>query len=250
MGSYEHRVHALLTDGPYVPLPINRSTINAVFDVSLQNHEEVKNFLDSLVLRNEAPENAAEYLMAHIGRELTDLFFRPYTRKMWAMDLEEVDAAVVKRIPIRYDDEDRYFPSDMFQMLPKHGYTNLFTRILDHPNIRVALEQPFDAGMLAGYAHTFSSAPIDEHFGFAFGPLPYRSIKFHHRDELAAIDEVAPTVNFTDYGSFTRETDWGETTGPSHRWRRDDHGDAGGALRLPRQWDGTLLSAEDQRWPL
>ena len=100
---YEHRVSVALASGAFVPLPINRQTINTVFDEKLRN--------------------AAEYLASQIGETLTDLFFRPYTRKMWALDLEDMAAAVVRRIPLRHDDEDRYFPDDQFQMLPRDGYT-------------------------------------------------------------------------------------------------------------------------------
>ena len=69
-----------------------------------------------------------EYLDSQIGVELTDLFFRRYTKKMWSMDLEEMDTAIVKRIPIRYDHESRYFPNDKFQIMPKNGYTSIFQK--------------------------------------------------------------------------------------------------------------------------
>jgi UDP-galactopyranose mutase len=212
---YEHRVEAALPDGRHVPLPVNRRTINAVFGVNLADAAAVQEFLARQAVPIAQPANAAEHLMAHIGRTLTDLFFRPYTRKMWALDLEELDAAVVQRIPIRSDDEDRYFPNDRFQMLPRDGYTAIFADIFDHPNIRVRLGETFDRAALAGYAHCFNSMPIDEYFDDAFGPLPYRSIRFHHTD-IASHDAPmhAATLNFTDAGKFTRETDWSRL--PNH----------------------------------
>jgi UDP-galactopyranose mutase len=156
--------------------------------------------------------------MARIGRELTDLFFRPYTRKMWALDLEDMDAAVVKRIPIRFDDEDRYFADDRYQLLPRDGYAAAFRSILDHPNISVSLSVPFDRAMLAGYRACFNSMPIDEFFDFAHGALPYRSIRFYHRAEPVGFGGArAAVVNFTDAGRFTRETDWSRL--PGHRLR-------------------------------
>jgi UDP-galactopyranose mutase len=206
---YEHRVQARLPTGALVPLPINRQTINAVFDVALQTEAEVQDFLRRQAVPVANPANAAEYLAAHIGRVLTDLFFRPYTRKMWELDLEDMDAAVVKRIPLRTDDEDRYFPTDIFQALPRDGYTALVHAILDHPNIRILLSETFDPSMLAGIAHCFNSMPIDEYFDNAYGPLPYRSIRFHNDERPAeyALGSAA-TVNYTDNGRFTRQTDW------------------------------------------
>jgi UDP-galactopyranose mutase len=182
-----------------------------VFGVSLADEAAVRAFLAQQAVPCAAPRNAAEHLMANIGRTLTDLFFRPYTKKMWAMDLEELDAAVVKRIPIRYDDEDRYFPSDAFQMMPADGYTALIGAILDHPSISVRVGEAFDRAMRRDFAHCFNSMPIDEYFDFALGPLPYRSIRFHHAEHDAASHRAAAaTVNFTDDGPFTRETDWSQ----------------------------------------
>jgi UDP-galactopyranose mutase len=163
-----------------VPLPVNRTAINQVFRLRLRNEQAVRAFLRGQAEVDPAPANAAAFLNASIGRVLTDLFFRPCTRKMWALELEEVDAAVVKWISIRFDDENRYFPDDRFQMMPRDGYTRLFETMLDHPRIAVTLNQAFDATLVDGYAHCFKSMPIDEFFDSRFGPPPYRSIRFHH----------------------------------------------------------------------
>jgi UDP-galactopyranose mutase len=211
---YEHRVQALLPDGRCVGLPVNRNTINEVFGLSLNDGAEVQAFLQTQARPIPQPANAAEYLAARIGVVLMDLFFRPYTRKMWGLDLEDIDASVVKRIPLRYDEEDRYFPDDCFQMMPRFGYTRLFENILDHPRIRVRLREAFDVGMLPGYGHCFNSMPIDVFFDYRFGPLPYRSIRFHHH--TVPFDHSlgsATTINFTDDGPLTRETDWSRLPG-------------------------------------
>jgi UDP-galactopyranose mutase len=216
---YEHRVQALLPNGRCVGLPINRATINDVFGLSLNNSDAVRAFLRTQALAIAEPANAAQYLAANIGVVLSDLFFRPYTKKMWGLDLEDVDASVVKRIPLRYDNEDRYFPDDSYQMMPRFGYTRLFEAILDHPHIRVHLDESFQLKMLRGYAHCFNSMPIDAFFDYRIGQLPYRSIRFHHH--TVSFDHSrgsATTINFTDSGPWTRETDW--TRIPGHVVRR------------------------------
>jgi UDP-galactopyranose mutase len=208
--AYKHRVTALLPDGrTFVPLPINRRTINMVFGSALRCEDEVRAFLVRLAVKFDQPHNAAEYLASQIGSELTDLFFRPYTKKMWGLDLEDMHASVVKRIPLRFDDEDHYFPADKFQIMPRDGYTAMVTRVLDHPKIKVMVATPFEKAMLADYCYCFNSMPIDEYFDAIFGPLPYRSIRFHHREERFE-DGVGETsvINFTDESRFTRQTDW------------------------------------------
>jgi len=216
---YEHKVTALLADGRHVPLPVNRTTLNAVFGVNLRDEEEVRRFLAGQAEQVGEIRNARDHLHAGIGRTLTDLFFAPYTKKMWQLDLHEVEAVVVRRIPIRADDEDRYFPRDRFQFLPTDGYGKMFERILAHPDIAVELRTPFRHEMLAAHLHCFNSMPIDEFFDCDLGALPYRSIRFHHsacRDDL----DSGPTavVNFTDCGPYTRRTDWSRL--PGHRVAR------------------------------
>jgi UDP-galactopyranose mutase len=211
---YEHRVQALLPDGRCAPLPINRITINLVFGTALDTADAVQAFLKTKAIPCAMPRNAAEHLNASIGSLLTDLFFRPYTRKMWNLDLEDLDAAVIKRIPLRFDDEDRYFPDDKFQILPEHGYASVFANILDHDLITVSLNTPFHRSLLPGYHHCFNSMAIDEYFDEVLGPLPYRSIRFLHREVSATYRRgMASVVNFTDDGPYTRQTDWSRLPG-------------------------------------
>ena len=213
---YEHRVSAWVPAiGLCVPLPINRTTVNAVFGQSLETPDDVRAFLGRLAVPNDTPRNAAEFLNARIGAELTDLLFRPYSRKMWGMELEAMAAAVVQRIPIRDDDEDRYFPGDAYQGLPREGYTALVRAILDHPAIRVTTGVAFSRDMLRDCDFCFTSMAIDEYFDGALGPLPYRSIRFHHRREPMdyRLGETAQ-VNFTDSGPYIRQDDWSRL--PSH----------------------------------
>ncbi len=218
LDDYQHRVEALLEDGRCVPLPVNRSTINSVFGLTLPDEAAVRAFLATQAEPRDEIRSAADHLIAHVGPVLTDLFFRPYTRKMWQMELEALDAAVVKRIPLRHDAEDRYFPDDRYQLMPRDGYTAAFGRIFDHPNIAVTLDTAFTHAMLDRHAYCFNSMPIDEFFGYDDGALPYRSIRFHHRAEPDGYARGrTPVVNFTDAGPFTRETDWSRL--PGHRVR-------------------------------
>jgi UDP-galactopyranose mutase len=205
---YVHKVRALLPSGAAVPLPINLDTVNAVFKTAYETAEEVRAHLAAVSLPIAEPENAAEHLYANIGRELTDLFFRPYTKKMWGLELEEMSAAVVKRIPLRFDRVDTYFADDEVQMMPRDGYTALVAAILDHPKIEVALDAAFDKAMLRDYDFCFNAMPIDEYFGFVLGELPYRSLRFHHETVAGLPAQAWSVTNFTGAEKFTRETAW------------------------------------------
>lgn len=205
---YQLRVRALVDLNKYVPLPINRHTIEAIHGVVLSTAEETEQFLRSVSLSIRRIESAEDFLLANVGPQITNLLFRPYTRKMWGLDLNQLSAAVVKRIAIRYDCSDLYFPDDTFQALPSEGYHAFFQSILDHPLIEVRCSEAFDPAMRSHYDCTFTSAAIDDHFEFCFGELPYRSIRFVDETRPQSVASAWPITNFTDNGEATRETDW------------------------------------------
>ncbi|OHV16776.1 UDP-galactopyranose mutase [Methylorubrum extorquens] len=214
---YTHRVKAVLPSGVLVPLPINLDTINIVFGTKLANEEEARRHLTSIAAPIVRPANAAEYLASQIGLQLRDLFFRPYTKKMWSLDLEEMNADVVKRLPLRFDRNDSYFADTDTQVMPRDGYASFVASMLGHPLIEVSLNTSFDHAMLNDFDHCFASLAIDEFYGFCDGELPYRSIRFHHRTEQLPSDSglwkeqadaTFSVINFTDNGPFTRETSW------------------------------------------
>ena len=70
--------------------------------------------------------------------------------------LEEINPQIIKRVPIREDYEDKYFPLDRFQKLPKNGYTSLIKNILKYNMIDIKLSTPFDNNMLNHYDHIFN----------------------------------------------------------------------------------------------
>jgi UDP-galactopyranose mutase len=205
---YKHKVKALLPDGRLVPMPVNLDTVAAVYNVPLETATDAETLLSTKTTPSANPANAEEFLYAKIGPELTNLFYRPYSWKMWQQDLKDTSSDVVARLKIRTDSEDHYFPTDTFQALPTLGYTELFARIFDHPLIEIRLETEYSDALADDFDSCFNSMPIDEYFAFDLGPLPYRSIRFHHA--RVASDKAAEhvVINYTDDRPYTRETWW------------------------------------------
>lgn len=170
---YQHKVKAMLASGELVTLPANLETAAKV-----------------------GPEN------------ILDTFYRPYTRKMWGVDIEQLDPEIINRVPVRQDMNELYFPSDTFQYLPEQGYSVLIGRMLDHPNITVQLSTKYCKLMDDNFNHVFNSMSIDEYFEYDLGVLPYRSIKFH--TFTIPVPKLFPvsTVNFTHSDRYTRVTEW------------------------------------------
>ena len=174
---YEHRVLARV-DGQLVPMPINRTTINRLYDLELTEEEQVAAFLEQRAEPVERIRTSEDVVVAKVGRELYEKFFRGYTRKQWQRDPSELHSSVCARIPIRTNTDDRYF-TDSFQNMPVDGYTRMFERILDHPLIEVSLETDYyDVAGEIDHDHLVWTGPIDGYFDYRFGALPYRSLEF------------------------------------------------------------------------
>src|SRR5581483_8177714 len=132
---YEHRVLACV-DGKLVPVPINRDTVNLLYDLDLTSDEEVEAFFASRAEARDVIRTSEDVVVSKVGRDLYEKLFRNYTRKQWGRDPSELDSSVTARIPVRTNSDNRYF-TDRFQAMPKHGYTRLFENMLDHPNITI-----------------------------------------------------------------------------------------------------------------
>jgi UDP-galactopyranose mutase len=120
-------------------------------------------------------------VVSQVGRDLYEKFFKFYTKKQWGVYPSELDKSVTSRIPTRTNQDDRYF-SDEFQSMPLHGFTKMFEKMVDHPNITLMLGTDFkDVKDNLSYDQLIYTGPVDEYFDHCFGKLPYRSLHFEHK---------------------------------------------------------------------
>jgi UDP-galactopyranose mutase len=213
---YEHRVLASV-DGKLVPMPINRTTLNALYGLDLRSDEQADAFLKSRAEPVEVVRTSRDVVVSQVGRELYETFFQGYTRKQWGMDPSELDKAVAARVPARAGTDDRYF-LDAFQAMPLNGYTRMFENMLDHPNIDVELGVDFeDLRNEASWERLVFTGPVDEYFDHRFGPLPYRSLRFNHETLDQEWFQKVAVVNYPDESTpYTRITEYKHLTGQTH----------------------------------
>jgi UDP-galactopyranose mutase len=214
---YEHRVLAKV-DGMLVPIPINRTTINTLYGLKLETEEEAGRFLAERAEPVPVIETSEDVVISAVGRELYEKFFRGYTRKQWGLDPAKLDKSVTARVPTRTNTDDRYF-ADRFQAMPAEGYTAMFERMLDHPNIELLLGVDYAQVRHAyGHDHLIFTGPIDEYFGYRFGKLPYRSLRFEHETLDEEWHQPVAVVNYPDPElPYTRITEYKHLTGQQHR---------------------------------
>ncbi len=200
------------TDGRYWQFPINLNTFEQLLGRP-STSEEMAETLAQWRVPIEEPRNSEEVILAQVGRELYEKFFRGYTRKQWRRDPRELDASVCGRIPIRINRDDRYL-AERFQALPADGYTPMFERMLTHPKIELLLEADYREILpRVKYRHLIYTGPIDEYFDHCHGPLPYRSLRFEPETIATEFFQPAMQVNYPNDYDYTRIVEIKHATG-------------------------------------
>jgi UDP-galactopyranose mutase len=142
------------------------------------------------------PANFEEQALKFLGQELYEAFFRGYTIKQLGCDPTELPASILQRLPVRFDYNDSYYNS-RWQGMPRDGYTAVIARILEHPEIEVKLECPWDPAMKDEFSRVVFTGPLDAYFGFREGRLGYRTV-FWKRDEAAGDFQGNAVINYPD----------------------------------------------------
>ncbi|WNW11541.1 UDP-galactopyranose mutase [Pseudomonas sp. DTU_2021_1001937_2_SI_NGA_ILE_001] len=212
---YEHRVLAQV-DGQLLPIPINLTTLNRLYGLAM-DPAQAEVFLAARAEPVDPIRSAEDVVVSQVGRELYEKFFRGYTRKQWGLDPAELDRSVTARVPTRTSDDDRYF-TDSFQMMPLHGYTRMFERMLDQPGIDLLLGTDFRRVRHAlRYRQLVYCGPIDEYFEHCYGRLPYRSLRFEHQTLEQPWYQPVAVVNYPAAEvPWTRITEYKHLTGQRH----------------------------------
>ena len=212
---YEHRVRCWV-NGTLYPFPINRETLNRLYGLDLDEAGAIDYF--AAVREPRDPVKTSEDMILNsVGRDLYEKFFLHYTRKQWGLEPYQLKAGVAARIPVRTNTDDRYF-TDSFQAMPKEGYTRMFARMLDHPNIAISLGMDFkEVRKKSSAQRVIYTGPVDAYFDFCYGPLPYRSLRFDHQHvaNIRQYQEVG-TINFPNDHAYTRITEFMHLTGQHH----------------------------------
>ncbi|MFJ4383473.1 UDP-galactopyranose mutase [Pseudomonas sp. NPDC089408] len=212
---YEHRVLAQV-DEHLVPIPINLTTLNTLYGLDM-DEAQAAGFLAQRAEPVIPLRTSEDVVVNQIGRELYEKFFRGYTRKQWGLDPSELDKSVTSRIPTRTNRDDRYF-TDSFQMMPLHGYTAMFERMLEQAGIDVLLSSDFkQVRDLVHYRQLVYCGPVDEYFEHCYGKLPYRSLRFVHETHDVECFQPVAVVNYpAPHVPYTRITEYKHLTGQTH----------------------------------
>ena len=221
---YEHRVLANIK-GMLVPVPFNMTSLfklypedsaNRIKDILIKEIGEGKKvpILQLKQHENEEVRKFADFVYNNI--------FYIYTKKQWGFKPEELGDAVMNRVPVYVSYEDRYF-TDKYQFMPSAGFTEMVANILRHPRIKLKLSTDakkhikLQDGVIYVNGKVFDGTLIytgcvDELFGYKFGVLPYRTLKFKFRTKNIPSFQPAAVVNYTMSHKFTRISEFTKFT--------------------------------------
>jgi len=220
--NYQHSVLAFF-DGKKVPLPFNLNSIYEVFPQELAKRLEVRliekygygtkiHILELLKEEDQDLKFLANYVYEKV--------YKNYTMKQWGLKPEEISPQVTARVPIYVSRDNRYF-TDKYQVIPKDGYTKIFERMLNHPNIKIMLNTDFKEVISIDFENKkiyflgqefkgklIFTGMIDELFNFKYGFLPYRSLDLRFETIEQEYYQEAPVVNYPNDYDFTRITEF------------------------------------------
>ena len=191
---YRHRVYSICRGRVY-PMPINLGTICAYFGRAM-SPDQARALIAEQAAEVTAPRNLEEKAISLIGRPLYEAFIRGYTTKQWQTDPRELPSEIITRLPVRYTFDNRYF-ADRYEGLPTDGYAAWLERMADHPRIEVRLGTDF-FDLTPNDVPVIYTGPLDRYFGYAEGPLGWRTLDFE-REVLPTGDfQGTPVMNYAD----------------------------------------------------
>lgn len=213
---FNEYVHTVNTrhNGKLYPMPINLDTINLLYETEM-DAEEAEKFVaeeakrDTERLGIEEPQNFEEKGISLVGEKLYEAFLKNYTEKQWNTSAKNLSADILKRIPVRFSRDNRYFMTAKHQGIPCDGYTKMVERMLDHENIEVKLGVDFKEikNDIPGDAKIIYCGQVDELLNYELGVLPWRSLRFEEEKTENGLGEAV--INEADKDvPYTRAHDY------------------------------------------
>lgn len=196
---YQHRAFSVHRSEVF-SLPINLATICQFFRKQM-TPDEARALIasHSAEFAGADPSNLEEKAISLVGRPLYEAFIRGYTKKQWQTDPRELPASIITRLPVRFNFDNRYF-SDAYQGMPVDGYTAIFERMLDHPNIHVRLDTDWFAmrPTIPASIPTIYTGPIDRYFDYREGRLGWRTTDFKKQVVQTGDYQGIAIMNYAD----------------------------------------------------
>ena len=196
--------------GKLYNLPFNMNTFYQMWGVTTPEEAQAKideqkeEYNEELRLKNEKlglpnePHNLEEQAMVLVGKDIYEKLIKGYTEKQWGRKCSELPAFIIKRLPVRLVFDNNYF-NDKYQGIPLGGYNKLIDGLLDgietHTNVDFFENRAYWEGIADKIVFT---GKIDEFYGYQFGKLNYRTVRFEQEIIDRPNYQGNAVVNYTE----------------------------------------------------
>ena len=151
------------------------------------------------------PRNLEEQALLMVGSDIYEKLIKGYTQKQWGRSCMELPAFIIRRLPVRFVFDNNYF-DDPYQGIPIGGYNKLIAGLLEGSETRTDVDYFENRAYWDSLAYqVVFTGKIDEYYGYRYGKLAYRTVRFEHEVLDQANYQGNAVVNYTDIDTpFTR----------------------------------------------
>lgn len=145
------------------------------------------------------PANLEEQALSLVGKDIYEKLVKGYTEKQWGRRATELPAFIIRRLPVRFIYDNNYF-NDRYQGIPEGGYTQICEKMLDGAEVRLNVDYFENRSELDALADkVLFTGMIDEYYGYRYGELEYRSLRFETETLDCENYQGNAVVNYTEY---------------------------------------------------
>lgn len=232
--------------GELYSLPFNMYTFNKMWGVTTPEEAAAKIDEQRKTAGITEPRNLEEQAISLVGTDIYEKLVKGYTEKQWGRDCRDLPTFIIKRLPVRLTFDNNYFNA-LYQGIPIGGYTKMVEHMLEGIEVHLGVDYLEHKAELDALAEqVVYTGPIDAYFGYCFGPLEYRSVRFETETMDKPSFQGNAVVNYTD-----RETPY--TRIIEHKWfqfGKDDEGHDLPKTVISREYSNEWKPGDEPYYPV
>lgn len=232
--------------GELFSLPFNMYTFNKMWGVITPDEAAAKIEKQKKEAQITNPKNLEEQAISLVGTDIYEKLVKGYTEKQWGRPCNQLPAFIIKRLPVRMTFDNNYFNA-LYQGIPIGGYTRMIQNMLDGIEVRLGIDYLEQKSYLDSLAeNVIYTGAIDAYFGYRFGALEYRSVRFETESLDISNFQGNAVVNYTD-----SQTPW--TRIIEHKWfefGKDEKGNALTKTVISREYSSEWKLGDEPYYPV
>ena len=185
--------------GKYYNMPFNMNTFHQVFGINTAEEARTRIENEIKAANIKEPKNLEEKAISMVGTTIYEMLIKGYTQKQWGKPCNELPPFIITRLPVRYEYNNNYF-NDTYQGIPIGGFTKMIANMLEGIEVRLGvdyLEHKDELDALAD--QVIYTGEIDKYFGYCYGALEWRSLRFEEEIIDKPDYQGNAVINYTEY---------------------------------------------------